>query len=113
MSADDARLKALDSGWARGLIGLNRAIGEVGYRGEDFVTKVSLTPPVSVDELATAIAATVTGAVAIEESERVVIVNEGGRDAEREISTVAKYVDGTEAIRRIAGLVAPPKAASS
>ena len=113
VSADDARLKALDSGWARGLIGLNRAIGEVGYRGEDFVTKVSLTPPVSVDELATAIAATVTGAVAIEESERVVIVNEGGRDAEREISTVAKYVDGTEAIQRIAGLVAPPKAASS
>lgn len=102
----DARLKALDSGWARGLIGLNRAIGEVGYRGEDFVTKVSLTPPISVDDLAAAIAATVTGAVEVEDSERVVIVNEGGhRDSERELRTVARYVDGTAAIRRVAGLV--------
>lgn len=108
--AGDARLKALDSGWARGLIGLNRAIGEVGYRGEDFVTRVGLTPPISVDELATAIAATVTGAVEVEESERLVIVNEGGRDAEQELSIVGRHVDGTSAIRRIARLAEAERA---
>ena len=52
VAAGDPRLRALDSGWARGLIGLNKAVGSVGYRGEDLCTRTSLTPPVSATALA-------------------------------------------------------------
>ena len=31
MAAGDPRLSALDSGWARGLIGLNKAVGALVY----------------------------------------------------------------------------------
>ena len=101
VGAGDPRLKALDSGWARGLIALNKAMGEMGYRGEDFVTRASLTPPVSVDDLALAVAATVTGRAEVAPSERVVYANEGGPDA-REVRTLGRHVDGTEAIRELA-----------
>eukprot|EP00966_Prymnesium_polylepis_P267845 6187200-Prymnesium_polylepis.1 len=97
----DARLKALDSGWARGLIALNKAVGEVGYRGEDFITRTSLPPPVSVDDLALAIAATMIGAVEVDESERLVTSNDGG-DSGIEIRESGRFVDGTAAIKSLA-----------
>ena len=101
VGSQDFRLKALDSGWARGLIALNKAFGELGYRGEDYVTRARLTPPVSVDDLATAIAAAITGAVEVEPTERCVIANDGGVDGV-EICTTGRYVDGTAAIAKLA-----------
>ena len=56
VAAGDPRLRALETGWARGLIGLNKAVGSIGYRGEDLCTRTSLTPPVSATDLAPYIA---------------------------------------------------------
>ena len=78
VAAGDPRLSALDSGWARGLIGLNKAVGSIGYRGEDFGTRTSLTPPVCVTDLALAAAAVVTSDVEVCVSERVVMACDDG-----------------------------------
>jgi len=102
--ASDPRVKALDSGWARSLMALNKAVGELGYRGEDFVTRTSLTPPVPVDDLAVAVAATVTGAVEVGESERRVVTIDSRTAASGvEVRTVGRHVDGTESIKQLAG----------
>lgn len=101
VASDDPRLKLLDSGWARAAISLNRAIGSVGYRGEDFVTKVSLTPPCAVSHLAIAVVAAVTGTVAALESERCVLTNDGGSDGV-EVCDRGHWVDGTSAIDEFA-----------
>ena len=42
-----ARIKAVDNPFARFARDANKAIGSVGYRGEDLCTRTSLTPPVS------------------------------------------------------------------
>lgn len=88
----------LSSGAGRGLVGLNRAIGEMGWRGEDLVTKARLTPPVDVDELALALGAAAVGIVDVAKSERTVYI-EGGV----EVVSHGKYVDGTDAIRSLSG----------
>jgi hypothetical protein len=91
----------LDSAWARGLIAANRAVGNLGYRGEDLVTKVFLTPPVAVEVLAAAIVGTVTGGVHVDTTERQVYANDGGRDG-IELRTTGRYVDGTREIEKVA-----------
>ena len=92
----------LSSGAGRGLVGLNRAIGEMGWRGEDLVTKARLTPPVDVEDLALALGAAAVGLVDVAKSERTVYI-EGGV----EVVSSGKYVDGTDAIQSLSGEAAP------
>ena len=93
----DLKMRALDSSWARGLIAANRAIGNVGYRGEDYATRCALTPPCGADDLALAVAAAVLGAVEVEPSERFVF-GAGGV----EVRTRGRHVDGSAAIQALA-----------
>ena len=76
--------------------------GGLGYRGEDFATRTSLTPPVCVMDLALAAAAAVTGDVDVDASERVVMACDDGDVDAREVRTLGRHVDGTEAIGRLA-----------
>ena len=76
--------------------------GCAGYRGEDFVTKTQLTPPVAANDLAIAIAAVVVGAVEVERTERVAMVpSKTGSGVE--VRVVGRHVDGTDAILRLTG----------
>ena len=88
---------ALSTGAARGLINANRLIGNLGWRGEDFLTKARLMPPCPVAELGLAVALAVCGAADIEQSVRTVRIDDGV-----EVSAEGRHVDGTEAILRVA-----------
>ena len=92
---------ALSTPVARGVVTANRVLGNMGYRGEDLVTKTLLSPPCPADDLAQAIAATAVGAVTIERSERVTWMP--GPDGNgQEVRAWGAHVDGTEQILDVA-----------
>ena len=104
-----ARAAALDSRVARGVVAANRFLGNLGYRGEDLLTKVALTPPAPVGAVAAVLAAAATAAAApsVPRSERVTRRidpdTEGTPDeTSREYRATARFLDGTDAIRAAA-----------
>lgn len=101
---DDAAkvAKALSSPVARFLVDANRFVGNLGYRGEDLVTKLSLTPAAAVDDVAAVVAAAAAGDASIAVSDRVTRRYDAGADASREYAVRARFVDGTDAIRAAA-----------
>lgn len=102
VDAKDARLKAFDSGFAKGLRSMNQAIGKVRSFGQDYAAETALTPPVLVDDVAAAIAAVAMGEVEVEASERYAGMSVPSEAEGVEVTTVWKHVDGTEAIRALA-----------
>jgi NAD(P)-dependent dehydrogenase (short-subunit alcohol dehydrogenase family) len=104
-----ARIKAVDNPFARFARDANKAIGSVGYRGEDLVTKLSLTPPSSVDDVAAVVAAAAAADLEIDVSTRttrrvLLDTSDGIRtlDSSREYNVDARFVDGTDAIKAAA-----------
>ncbi len=82
----------------------------MGYRGEDLVTKLSLTPPSSVDDVATVVAAAAASDLDVDVStrttRRVLLDTSDGiirtLDESREYNINARFVDGTDAIKSAA-----------
>lgn len=101
----DVRLKAMNSGLIGGLNGVNDFIGSIRSFGPDYTTKTKLTPPVPVADVASVIAAAVTGKVEVEEGVRCagITVEDGQKDNEaKEIEDPMRHVDGTAAIIALA-----------
>ena len=104
-----ARIKAVDNPFARFARDANKAIGSVGYRGEDLVTKLSLTPPSSVDDVAAVVAAAAASDLDVDVStrttRRVLLDTSDGiktLDESREYNVEARFVDGSDAIKAAA-----------
>ena len=104
-----ARIKAVDNPFARFARDANKAIGSVGYRGEDLVTKLSLTPPSSVDDVAAVVAAAASDLdvdVSTRTTRRVLLDTSNGiirtLEESREYNINARFVDGTDAIKAAA-----------
>ena len=104
-----ARIKAVDNPFARFARDANKAIGSVGYRGEDLVTKLSLTPPSSVDDVATVVPAAAASDLDVDVStrttRRVLLDTSDGiktLDESREYNVDARFVDGSDAIKETA-----------
>ena len=104
-----ARIKAVDNPFARFARDANKAIGSVGYRGEDLVTKLSLTPPSSVDDVAVVVASAAASDLDVDVStrttRRVLLDTSDGiktLDESREYNVDARFVDGSDAIKETA-----------
>ena len=99
----------LDSPIAKGIVSANAFIGNIGYRGEDLVTKVALTPPAALGDVSRIVAAAAVGdldAVA-GVSERVTRrIDPDNSDVSKEYRLQARFVDGTEGIRAAAARLA-------
>ena len=107
VKAGDKRIKMLGSGFAKGLMGFNNALGGIRSFGLDYAAKASLTPPVVVDDLAIAIAAVITGKCDVEESVRSAGMTTPSRSSPDdpqgyEIKIKGRHVDGLEAIEAMA-----------
>jgi NAD(P)-dependent dehydrogenase (short-subunit alcohol dehydrogenase family) len=102
VDAGDPRLKLLDSGVSRSLLRINQLIGTVASMGEDFATTAKLRPAVSVDDVAEAVAAIVTGQCTVAESERYVGYSVPSGRQGSEVRFALRQVDGAEEIRSLA-----------
>ena len=110
--ADDPRIKTLNGGLGRGLNAVNDFIGEIRSFGPDYTTSTRLAPPVPAADLALAIAACLSGSVAVEESVRASGMTlwtdmSGGsvtclEREQTEIRDAMRHVDGTAAILELA-----------
>lgn len=106
---DSKRIKAVDNAFARFARDANRVVGGAGYRGEDLIMKLSLTPPSSVDDVAAVVANAACSDLDIDASTRttrrvLLDTSDGIRtlDKSREYNVEAKFVDGTDAIKALA-----------
>ena len=111
-SRSDPLAKALDSPLAKFAVSANAFVGNIGYRGEDLVTKVALTPPVVVDDVAAVLAAAARDAAAfVPATERATRrldpdnTDAYGGPTSREYLVTARFVDGTTGIREAAAKV--------
>lgn len=103
---DSKRIKAVDNAFARFARDANRVVGGAGYRGEDLIMKLSLTPPSAVDDVAAVVANAACSDLDIAASTRttrrvLLDTSDGIRtlDESREYNVEAKFVDGTDAIK--------------
>ena len=111
-SRSDPLAKALDSPLAKFAVSANAFVGNIGYRGEDLVTKVALTPPVAVDDVAAVLAAAARDAAGfVPATERATRrldpdnTDAYGGPTSREYVVTARFVDGTTGIREAAAKV--------
>ena len=79
----------------KGFLAVNRAVGSLGWTGEDLVTKVALTEPVPVDSVAATVAAAALGAGTFSSGS-------GSGSGSSGASGNATRVDGSAGIRAVA-----------